>query len=119
MDVAGAGRGTATIAATHGNRLLRMDYDGTYLVVTEDGVVRAATPDLICVVDADRGEPVPASGLALGGRVDVLVVPAAPRWLLQDGLAAAGPRRFGYDVDHVRTTGTTGTTHGVVLEIGT
>lgn len=119
VDVAGTARGTATISGPGGDRVLRVDYDGTYLVVTEDGEVRAATPDLICVVDSGRGEPVPAGGFALGGRVDVLVVPAAPRWLLQDGLSAAGPRRFGYDVDHSRTTGTTGTTHGVVVEIGT
>lgn len=117
VDVAGGDRGTATVAG--GDRLLRMDYDGTYLVATEDGVVRAATPDLLCVVTADRAEPVPAAGLALGGRVHVLVVPSAPRWLLHDGLSAAGPRRFGYDVDHVRTTGTSGTTHGVMLETGT
>lgn len=117
VDVAGTGRGTATVA--DGDRSLRVDYDGTYLVVTEDGVVRAATPDLICVVEVDRGEPVPTGGLAVGGRVHVLVVPAAPRWLLQDGVWAAGPRRFGYDVDHVRTTCTTGTTHGVTTEIGT
>ena len=116
-DVAGSGRGTATVAAPHGDRLLRLDYDGTYLVATEDGVVRAATPDLLCVLDADRGTPVPADRLAVGGRVHVLVAPAAPRWLLRDGLAAAGPRRFGYDVSHVRTTDTTWPTHGVVLEI--
>jgi uncharacterized protein len=115
-DVAGTGRGTATL--TGGDRLLRLDYDGTYLVGTEDGVVRAATPDLVCVLDANRGTPVPADRLAVGERVHVFVVPAAPRWLLQDGLSAAGPRRFGYDVNHVRTTDTTWTTHGVMLEIG-
>jgi DUF917 family protein len=115
-DIAGAGRGTATI--TCGDRLLRLDYDGTYLVATEDGVVRAATPDLLCVLAADRGTPVAADRLTVGERVHVLVVPAAPRWLLRDGLTAAGPRRFGYDVNHVRTTDTTWPTHGVALEIG-
>jgi DUF917 family protein len=117
-DVAGAGRGTATVTGPRGDRLLRLDYDGTYLVATEDGVVRAATPDLLCVLDADRGTPVAADRLTVGGRVHVLVAPAAARWLLDDGLTAAGPRRFGYDVSHVRTTDTTWTTHGVVLEIG-
>lgn len=116
-DVAGTRRGTATVADEGGERMLRLDYEDTYLVATEDGVVRAATPDLICVLDADRGEPVPSAGLAVGTRVHLLVVPAEPRWLLRDGIAAAGPRRFGYDVDHVRTTNPTGTTHSAALEI--
>jgi DUF917 family protein len=115
-DVAGDRRRTATIAA--GERQLRLDYQDTYLVATESGVVRAATPDLICVLDTDRGTPVPTAALDVGSHVRVVVVPAEPRWLLQDGLAAAGPRRFGYDVDHVRTTGNTASTHGGPLEIG-
>ncbi|OLR92385.1 S-methyl thiohydantoin desulfurase domain-containing protein [Actinokineospora bangkokensis] len=101
-DVGGAaGRGTATVLdpGTPG-RALRLDFVPTGLILaTEDGVPRAGVPDLLCVVDADTGTPLPATRLAQGPRVHVVTAAADRRWRTAVGLAAAGPRAFGYDLD--------------------
>ncbi|MFG2001602.1 hypothetical protein ACGFNU_20870 [Spirillospora sp. NPDC048911] len=66
-----------------------------------DGEIVATTPDLICVLGTDSGEPVTTEGLRYGLRVTVLGVPCDPRWLTPGGLELAGPRYFGYDTGHV------------------
>ncbi|MFH8517262.1 hypothetical protein ACH4CE_19655 [Streptomyces gelaticus] len=70
-------------------------------VVDQRGVpldgVGATAPDPICVLDTDTGDPVATEGL----RVGVLVATCDPRWTTPGGLALAGPRYFGYDVDHL------------------
>ena len=79
---------------------LELDFQNEHLLVRLDGEVVATTPDLICVLDADSGEPVTTEGLRYGLRVTVIGVPCDPRWLTPGGLELAGPRYFGYDCDH-------------------
>ncbi|GAB6876937.1 DUF917 domain-containing protein [Thermaerobacter litoralis] len=64
-----------------------------------DGQPLACTPDLICIVDTETGEPVATEVLRYGLRVSVLGL-AAPRQLKTPAaLAVVGPRAFGYDVE--------------------
>lgn len=102
---AATSRGTATIespseSSSGPTRTVRVDFQQGILVVSEDGVVSAAVPDLISVVDADTWAPSHTNGLAPGNRVCVLVLAAHERWHGRAGLELAGPRRFGYDIDY-------------------
>ena len=84
------------------------DYDGERLAIEfqnenpiarRDGQVVCTVPDLICVVDTETGEPVTTELLRYGLRVTVLGLPAPHLWTTPEGLAVAGPRVFGYDID--------------------
>ncbi|GAA1597148.1 DUF917 domain-containing protein [Actinomadura kijaniata] len=99
----GFARGEARLAGTAGDtgRTLELSFQNEHLLARRDGTVIATTPDLICVLDTDTGDPVTTEGLRYGLRVTVLGVPCDPRWLTPGGLDLAGPRYFGYDTDHV------------------
>jgi len=100
-DSAGSPRGTATVETVSGPaRTMRIDFQQGMLVLSEDGVVCATVPDLISVVDEDAWAPAHTDRLAPGQRVHVLAIQAHERWRLPDGIAAAGPRQFGYDIDY-------------------
>jgi DUF917 family protein len=92
--------GHATLrAAGEPARRLRLELQDEYLVALEDGAVRAAVPDVIAVVTADTGEPVATGRLRHGQRVTVVALPAPAVWRTEAGLALAGPRAFGYELD--------------------
>lgn len=81
--------------------MLELDFQNEHLLATRDGVTVATTPDLICVLDSESGDPVTTEGLRYGLRVSVLAARCDPRWTSPGGLALAGPRYFGYDVDYL------------------
>ncbi|WP_428956504.1 DUF917 domain-containing protein [Streptomyces sp. cg35] len=99
----GFARGLADIEGVTGDagRSLRLDFQNEHLLATRDGVTVATTPDLICVLDSETGDPVTTEGLRYGLRVSVLAAPCDPRWTTAPGLDLAGPRYFGYDVDYL------------------
>lgn len=78
-----------------------LGFQNEHLLATRDGETVATTPDLICVLNTDTGDPVTTEGLRYGLRVSVLAAPCDPRWTTPGGLALAGPRYFGYDVDYL------------------
>lgn len=82
---------TLTLSTQNEHLLARLD----------DGTVLASTPDLIMVLDVDTGEPITTEELRYGRRVAVIAAPCDPRWRSEAGLALAGPRYFGYDIDFV------------------
>jgi DUF917 family protein len=96
--------GSATVAGTGEceGRQLRLELQNEFLLAIEDGVLRAAVPDVISLVASGTGEPVAAERLAHGDRVAVLALPAPDVWRSEAGLALAGPRAFGYDVDYTQ-----------------
>jgi uncharacterized protein len=98
----GIARGAVTVRGTgrDSTRELRLELQGEVLVALEDGAVRAAVPDLICVLTTDTGEPLGTELLRFGQEVVVVAAPAASVWLTEAGLALAGPRSFGYDLDY-------------------
>ncbi|GAB2942484.1 DUF917 domain-containing protein [Nonomuraea fastidiosa] len=99
----GFARGTARLAGMDGDagRELVLRFQNEYLVAELDGEVRGTVPDLICTLDRESGEAITTEALRFGQRVSVILAPCDPRWHSAEGLALAGPRYFGYDVDPV------------------
>ena len=56
---------------------------------------------MIEVVDDDTGEPRVNTDIAIGDRVAVLAVPRRPQFDTPEGIAALGPRHWGFDQDFV------------------
>jgi DUF917 family protein len=94
--------GSATVAgiAECEGRQLRLELQNEFLLAIEDGVLRAAVPDVISVLAVDTGDSVATDHLAYGERVAVLALPAPDVWRSEAGLSVSGPRAFGYDVDY-------------------
>ena len=94
----GFAKGAATIAGTDSE--LRLSFQNEFLLAERDGSVVATTPDLICVLETDTGEPITTETMRYGNRVTVLGIKCDPRWITPAGLALVGPRYFGYDCDY-------------------
>jgi DUF917 family protein len=103
----GFARGEAQLAGlgAWSGASLRLAFQNEHLVARRDGEVVATVPDLICVLDADDGEPLTCEVLRYGQRVAVLGAPCHERWRTPEGLALVGPRAFGYDHEHVPVGG--------------
>jgi DUF917 family protein len=95
-------RGSATVQGTghDAQRQLRLELQNEFLLAVEDGAVRAAVPDMISVLASDTGDPIATERLRGGERVVVIAAPAPAVWRSRAGLAVAGPRAFGYDVEY-------------------
>lgn len=74
-------------------------FQNEYSVAYLDGVPAVMTPDLICLLDSVSGEGIGTDVLRFGQRVSVLALPAPSVFLSEKGLAAVGPRAFGFDLD--------------------
>ncbi|MGW4421032.1 DUF917 domain-containing protein [Streptosporangium sp. NPDC004631] len=99
----GFARGEATLLGLGGDdgARLTLSFQNEHLLARRDGRVVASVPDLICVLNADTGEPVTTEAMRYGFRVVVLGLPCHPRWRSAAGLALVGPRYFGYDHEFV------------------
>lgn len=71
------------------------------LVAVADGTTLASVPDLITILEEESAHPVTTERLRFGMRVFVLALPCAALWRQELGLAKAGPRCFGLDLDYV------------------
>ncbi|KPK80879.1 MAG: hydantoinase [Gemmatimonas sp. SM23_52] len=80
---------------------LVVDFQNENLVAHRDGAVIVTVPDLICIVDAERGEPITTELLRYGFRVSVLGFPAPPLLKTPEALAVVGPQAFGYEAAYV------------------
>jgi DUF917 family protein len=56
----------------------------------------ACVPDLICLVEAETGEPITTEQLRYGLRVVVLAIPCTSRLRTSESLKVVGPAAFGY-----------------------
>jgi DUF917 family protein len=74
-------------------------FQNEHLVAIEDGEIVISVPDLIAILDTERGEPITTENLRYGFRVTVIGIPCDPKWRTAAGLALGGPRHFGYDID--------------------
>ncbi|MEL6203694.1 MAG: DUF917 domain-containing protein [Pseudomonadota bacterium] len=96
----GFARGQAKIEGleAHQGRTFTLRFQNEFLVAEdEDGVPRAMTPDLICLLDLETGQPITTEQMAYGYRVIVFGLPCDPKWRSDHGLELVGPRYFGYD----------------------
>lgn len=83
------------------SRRMEVTFQNEHLVARENGVTRAIVPDLICMVDRETGEPIPAEHLRYGQRIQVIATSAAPIMRTPEALAVFGPRQFGLNEDFV------------------
>lgn len=93
-------RGVLSIAG-ESDRVMRIDFQNENLVATEDGVVAVTVPDLINLVDADTGTVLQTVDVLVGQRVHVVAMPVGGPWHTPEGIALAGPRAFGLNIDAV------------------
>ncbi|WP_293698665.1 DUF917 domain-containing protein [uncultured Agrococcus sp.] len=98
---AGFTRGSAELQGIGEFRGSRFEllFQNEMLLARRDGRAAAVTPDLIAVIDASSGRPITTEGIRYGTRITVIGMPADERWRTPEGLATAGPRYFGFDVD--------------------
>jgi DUF917 family protein len=82
-------------------RLIRLELQNENLVALERGRVLASVPDLITVLDAETAEAIATERIRYGQRVTVIAFASAPVWRTEKGIAATGPRAFGYDFDYL------------------
>ncbi|MGJ8586079.1 MAG: DUF917 domain-containing protein [Marinosulfonomonas sp.] len=66
----------------------------------DDGTPCAMTPDLICLLDLETGQPITTEQMAYGYRVIVFGLPCDPKWRSAHGLELVGPKYFGYDIPY-------------------
>jgi len=67
------------------------------IVAELDGAVAAIVPDLICVLEADSGEPITCETLRYGQRVTVVAISTPDMMRTPEALAVFGPACFGLD----------------------
>jgi len=93
---------SATIqgTGTDARRQMRLELQSEFLLAVEDGAVLAATPDLICLLAHETGDPIVIERLRYGQAVVVIAAPASEIWRSDAGLALAGPRAFGYGLEY-------------------
>ncbi len=100
---AGFARGSVTLdgMGLYQRQQMHIEFQNENLIARRDGQIICTVPDLICVVDNERGEPITTELLRYGFRVTVLGFPAPHLWTTPQALEIAGPRAFGYDTEFV------------------
>ena len=78
-----------------GGHRAHIEFRNEYLAFTLDGVPRALTPDLICVVDSETAEPIPTPDIRYGQRVTALGLSCNPVFRTERALKVVGPEAFG------------------------
>lgn len=95
--VEGFTRGRVRMAAFQGPSTLEIAVQNENLVARLDDRVVAVVPDLICVLEADSGEPITSETLRYGQRVRVVGISTPDLMRTPEALAVFGPRCFGLD----------------------
>jgi uncharacterized protein len=82
-------------------RTVTVRFQNEHLVVIENDEIIVSVPDLICILDTERGDPITTEDLRYGFRVSVLGLPCDEKWRTPEGIELGGPRHFHYDIDYV------------------
>jgi uncharacterized protein len=99
----GFARGTCTIEGLgeYAGSQISLGFQNEFLIAqTNDGDPKAITPDLICLLDLETGQPITTEQIRYGFRVIVFGLPCDPQWRSEHGLELVGPRYFGYEMDY-------------------
>lgn len=75
-----------------------IDLQNEFLVFRIGDEVRAIVPDLITMVDSERGTPITTEVVRYGLRVTIIGIPAPAQLTTPQALRAVGPQAFGYDL---------------------
>ena len=97
----GWARGEAVIAGVdqHDGQTMVVQFQNEHLVAILDGEIVVSVPDLIAILDTERGEPITTESLRYGFRVTVVGLPCDAKWRTPAGIALGGPLHFGYDIE--------------------
>jgi uncharacterized protein len=93
--VDGFAKGRARFVSFDGTSTLRTVFQNENLVAEVDGVVTCIVPDLICVLEAESGEPITTETLRYGQRVVVVGISTPAIMRTPEALAVFGPSCFG------------------------
>ncbi|MET0450759.1 MAG: DUF917 domain-containing protein [Mycobacterium sp.] len=75
------GIGSIVLRESGNGSVVRVEARNEFLLAIVDGEIAARTPEIICLVRTRDGRPLQAeSVLAVGTEVDVVALPAPPRW---------------------------------------
>ena len=99
----GFARGRATIEGleAYQGTSMTLHFQNEFLLAEDaDGAPLAITPDLICLLDLETGQPITTETMAYGYRVIVFGLPCDPKWRSDHGLELVGPGYFGYEKDY-------------------
>ncbi|WP_312948675.1 DUF917 domain-containing protein [Agrobacterium sp.] len=94
-------RGSTVIEGMDADKGSRMElaFQNEWAVAFRDGSPVAMTPDLLCLLDTVSGSAIGTESVRYGQRVTVVALPAPELLTTPAGIAAVGPRAFGYDID--------------------
>jgi uncharacterized protein len=95
------GRVRITAFGGGGGADMEISFQNENLVAEVDGRPLAIVPDLICVLEAETGEPITSETLRYGQRVIVVAISTPDIMRTPEALAVFGPRCFGLDHDFV------------------
>lgn len=82
-------------------RKLTVRFQNENLVAIENGDIVVSVPDLISILDTERGDTITTERLRNGYPVSVIGIPCDGKWRTLAGIKLGGPRHFGYDIDFV------------------
>lgn len=74
-----------------------IELQNEFLICRVEGNVVAIVPDLITLVDSDRGTPITTEVVRYGLRATVIGIPAPSQLTTDQALKYVGPRAFGYN----------------------
>jgi hypothetical protein len=94
---AGFALGRAAAVSFDGGSKLELRFQNENLLATVDGEMRCIVPDLVCVLDAERGEPITTEALRYGQRVTVVGISTPEIMRTPEALATFGPAAFGLE----------------------
>lgn len=77
-----------------------IELQNEYLICRVDGEIVAIVPDLITLLDSERGLPITTEVVRYGMRVTVLGIPAPPQLTTEQALRYVGPQAFGYNEEY-------------------
>src|SRR5262249_2548785 len=88
-------KGVAMITTAEGDKI-RIDYQNEYLLATKNGTTIGCTPDILMLLEQDKGTPITSASLQYGLRVDLISLPSPEIWTTEEGLKLVGTQYFGY-----------------------
>ena len=77
-----------------------IELQNEFLVLRVGAAVRAIVPDLITMVDSERGTPITTEVVRYGLRVTIVGIPAPVQLTTPQALRFVGPAAFGYDLPY-------------------
>jgi hypothetical protein len=94
-------RGQAVIEiANHPASPVVVHFQNEYTIVSVGDRPLAMMPDIVAILDSEKGEPLGTEALRYGQHVSVIRLSPPERFLTPEALKMVGPRAYAYDFDY-------------------